>query len=115
MGGYRRVSNDALIDDLAEAIFQSGEKTMLAYLTYGKYSTGIYQRRFGSWAKAVAIALERIPLSIGAYAGEVVCLSCETLFPSKDRRFFRVCDHCKSMDSWETSDLCSAEFIEREG
>lgn len=114
MRGYRRVSDEALIDDLARSIFESGEKTMLSYLSYGQYSIGIYQRRFGSWTKAVTLALEKIPISLGRNAGEVSCLSCERTFHSRDKRIFRVCDSCKSGDNWETTDLCSAEFIERE-
>lgn len=108
-----RVTDEEIIADMLAIYHELGYLTQSAYRTYGLYSEGIAERRFGTWARACQIA--NIPLTRRSKRlvpmTTTRCIHCDEWFDRpKDDPSCRRCKTCRRnqqyvkpvQEGWET-------------
>lgn len=79
-----KISKEALVSDM-EKIYETIGKipSRIDYAKYGEYSKGVYQRRWGSWNKALIEIFGKVKTKTGIPLHEVICPICRNPFMQK--------------------------------
>lgn len=96
-------TNEEVIADMLAIYHELGYLTYSSYRTYGLYSEGIAERRFGTWRRACEIA--NIPMTRRSKRlipmVTTRCLNCDEWFdrPTDDKSCRR-CKTCRKAAQW---------------
>jgi len=96
-------TNEEVIADMLAIYHELGYLTHSSYRTYGLYSEGIAERRFGTWKRACEIA--NIPMTRRSKRlipmVTTRCVNCDEWFDRpKDDKSHRRCKTCRKAAQW---------------
>ena len=96
-------TDEELVADMLAVYHELGYLTYSAYRTYGLYSEGTAERRFGTWSRACQIA--NIPMT--RRSKRIIpmvttrCVNCAEWFDRpKDDKSHRRCKSCRTALQW---------------